>query len=129
MSYRDQGFCLSARAIWPPSLTRVRTSCTFVRRHLFWLPSWLSVAMTVGSLVVCASKLNANQVDAAGTKTYIAVFHFRFCGCGVLVETKDDKVAAATGDSSYAWADSGDEGGRRPSGGARPAAPWGLPVS
>ena len=63
--------------------------------------AWLSVAAAVGGLVACASGLDANQAGAGGTKAYIAVchLHFRFCGCGVLAETKGGKIAAATGDS------------------------------
>ena len=36
MIYCDLVFCLGTCVFWLPSLTRVRTSCIFVRGHLFW---------------------------------------------------------------------------------------------
>ena len=54
--------------------------------------------VAAGGLAACASGPDANQTDVGGTKAYIAVYRLRsrFRGCGVLGETKGDKIAAAT---------------------------------
>ena len=71
-----------------------------VTRRDFVKASAIAAAMAAagGSLAACASKPDAGQQGAGDTQTHTAVCRFCGCGCGVLVETKDGKVTAVTGD-------------------------------
>ena len=71
-----------------------------VTRRDFVKASAIAAAMAAagGSLAACASKPDAGQQGAGDAQTHTAVCRFCGCGCGVLVETKDGKITAVTGD-------------------------------
>ena len=71
-----------------------------VTRRDFVKASAIAAAMAAagGRLAACASKPDAGQQGAGDAQTHTAVCRFCGCGCGVLVETKDGKVTAVTGD-------------------------------
>lgn len=59
---------------------------------------FLAMSAAGGSLAACAKPADAPEQGGGESQIFTSVCRFCGCGCGVLVEVKDGKVVAVTGD-------------------------------